>query len=127
MRKKKIALVMIVLALTGFGVCAKDGTASCTFRTAKDATGVGYLTVSSSQMLSRTTIPEKSIGTAVADIRVRYKNVSGNYIEDWKTSSGTQTTETKYVLPAKTSERKATSLHMENSGHDNNVGYCSLW
>lgn len=121
-----IVMGMMMTAALSPEAFAKDGSTSCTFRTISGASGAGYLSVASSQMLARTTIPANGNYAAV-EMKYHYKTEGGSLVEKTLRDESVQTVQVKKALPSKTSERKATSEHYEDVPPNVNVGYCSLW
>ncbi len=127
--KKKVRITILILALTmifSTSAFAQDGSDSCTFTTNLNTTGVGYLTVNSTRITARTTLPSGT-GYAAAYLEYYYKTSSGTVVNNDKQRSAIQTVETSHTLPSGTSSRKGYSEHFHDDPPDCDIGKCSLW
>ncbi len=125
MRKKikVLAVILILTMLTSTAAFAADGSDSCTFTTSNGSTGVGYLTVNSSRITGRTTIPTGT-GNAIVTVNYSYKKSDGTYDGGRVNNTALQTTSAIKDLPSGTSSRRGDSIHTSTNTSDK--GYCTL-
>lgn len=122
-RRKILSAAIGVCMLAQVTAFAQDGTRSCTFNLTSTKSGAGYLTVSSSQFVARTTIPS-GMGQAWVQLEYEYKDNNGKKVENKVAKQATQTVEIR-IGASGTSARKGHSTHqaINYSGS----GTCSLW